>query len=69
MIFDGDNGTVTFFKKRTIFTSTLLTSYLLCALLFLSLIGFYFVAKLYFFNFKSKNHDFPRYSEKTKLIQ
>ena len=69
MIFDGDNGTVTFFKKRTLFTSTLLASYLLCALLFLSLIGFYFVAKLYFFNFKSKNHDFPRYSEKAKLIQ
>ena len=68
MIFDGEKGTVTFFKKREIFSNSLLANYLLYVLLLLSLVGLYFVAKIYYINSKMKNKDFNKNSDKVTFI-
>ena len=49
MIFNGENGTVTFFKMKTFLNFSSLTNYLLLLLLFFTLIGFYFIIKVYYF--------------------
>ena len=68
MIFDVEKGTVTFFKKREIFSNSLLANYLLYVLLLLSLVGLYFVAKIYYINSKMKNKDFNKNSDKVTFI-
>lgn len=70
MIFDGESGTVTFFKKREIFSSSLVVNYLLYILIVLSLIGIYLTMKMYnIINYKMKDRDFSTNSEKIKLIK
>ena len=69
MIFDGKNGTVTFFTKKEIINSTLIVNYLLFILLILSLIGIYFIVKIHHINLKRNNKEFTYNSEKTKLIK
>ena len=69
MIFDGENGTVTFFQKREIFSSSLVVNYLLIILLFLILIGIYFILKMKHVNIKENSKEFTNSSEKTKLIE
>ena len=70
MIFDGENGNVTFFKKREIFSSTLVVNYLLYILVVLSLIGFYLTMKIHSnINTKIKNRELSTNSEKIKLIK
>ena len=55
MIFDGENYTVTFFKKREMFNNSLIANYLLYALLILILLGIYLIwMKLYYFNLDGK---------------
>ena len=55
MIFDGENETVTFFKKREMFSDSLIANYLLYALLILILLGIYLIwMKLYYFNLDGK---------------
>ena len=55
MIFDGENETVTFFKKREMFSNSLIANYLLYALLILILLGIYLIwMKLYYFNLDGK---------------
>ena len=69
MIFDGENGTVTFFQKREIFSSSLVVNYLLIILLFLILIGIYFILKMKHVKIKENSKEFTNNSEKTKLIE
>ena len=48
MIFNGENGTVTFFKMRKLLNLSSSANYLLFILLFLNLAGFYFILKIYY---------------------
>ena len=68
MIFNGENGTITFFKKRELFNSTFLANYLLYFLLFLTLAGMYFLGKIYYVNLKVKNKNVDNNPEKVKFI-
>ena len=69
MIFDGENGTVTFFKEREIFNSSLIVNYLLYVLIFMSLIGLYFTIKMHsYINSKVQDKKISNYSEKVILI-
>ncbi len=48
MIFNGENGTVTFFKMKKFFNFSSLTNYLLLILFFFILIEFYFMLRIYY---------------------
>ena len=70
MIFDSDNGTVTFFKMKKILYLSSLTYYLLYILIILSSIGFYFIIRIYYIKkmyLKEKNNE--NNPENMNLIQ
>ena len=69
MIFDGENYTVTFFKKREMFNNSLIANYLLYALLLVILLGIYLIwMKLYYLNLnKKKKKIFNKYKSETFL--
>ena len=68
MIFDGDNGTVTFYKMRKLFNSSIIINYMITSLIFLCVIGIYYSMKIYYINLRLKINDNENDSVKVNLI-